>query len=1037
MKYLRGSEWVRWDLHIHTPCSALNNQFGHDWDIYVRKLFNKAIENDIKVIGITDYFTIDGYKKLKNEYLNKDEKLKIIFENEIKEDPDYLEKVKNILLLPNIEFRLENEIYYSKDGKNVDNKKLQYHIIFDNLVSIENIEENFLQQLKFKAIATCRDGIDERPFTHNNLIELGQYVKKCQKEFEHMNDFQAGLNCAAVSLNTIINILEQNKNLFKNKYRLLVVEDDITNIKWGDQCHMTRKVIYSVAHGIFSSNQRTIDWGLAESTEKEFSSLKPCLWGSDAHNFDKLFNPDNMKYCWIKANPTFTGLMQVFYSPKERVFIGIEPPKLNVYNRNITQFIDRVSIRKKVGAINPEVWFSANMPFNIGLTAIIGNKGSGKSALSDILGYLCNSKNMKFASFLNNERFRKENKLFSDDYEANIKWQDGHNEYVSSLTPEKSQYEVQHAQYLPQRYIENVCNNLDNEFQTEIDNVIFSYIDKKDRGNAHSLKELIFERSSLTIAKIQDIKNQIENLNLKIMQLENKQTKIYRKTINDKLAYLQEELKRTIENEPRKVEKPNETNDSEFATEIIRIEKLMEKHDQEIYYYNEQISSISSQIVDLKELHRQIDDFLEKYDQIKQRIENARGIYSFSENELSIKLDIKFSGIDSKIEKLQKQKDDLNRLVSMIFDINSVNINMQTTKNEIDKLVEKTYSLYEKNAILLKYKILLNNRTTVEQQKYQKYLDDYKAWQKKIETIQKGSDMEQGIDWYNLEMEYVDGKLDTEIKLLYEKRLNLVLDIYNQIRETVSLYKDIYSPVQEKLQAILHDIDDQITFSTDIVTINNLGNQVLNYINQRVSSDFQGIAKGTSFIDQIIRSTDFNNSDSLKTFVNQIYNATTNDIDKIDSLLKERLQFNNFISSLSYLKVDYTLKMGQKSLNELSPGERGIVLLVFYLALEKSDCPLIIDQPEDNLDNESVFTKLVPCICKAKTNRQVIIVTHNPNIAVACDAEQIIFCSIDKANNKINYISGGIEDSQIRNKVIEILEGTEPAFNLRKLKYSI
>ena len=129
--------------------------------------------------------------------------------------------------------------------------------------------------------------------------------------------------------------------------------------------------------------------------------------------------------------------------------------------------------------------------------------------------------------------------------------------------------------------------------------------------------------------------------------------------------------------------------------------------------------------------------------------------------------------------------------------------------------------------------------------------------------------------------------------------------------------------------------------------------------------------------------------------------------------------------------------MGGRSLKELSPGERGILLLVFYLALNKNEIPLIIDQPEDNLDNESVFDKLVPCILEAKKRRQVIIVTHNPNIAIACDAEQIIHCSIDKNTNQITYSSGSIEEKEIRKKLINILEGTKPAFLLRELKYEI
>ena len=128
--------------------------------------------------------------------------------------------------------------------------------------------------------------------------------------------------------------------------------------------------------------------------------------------------------------------------------------------------------------------------------------------------------------------------------------------------------------------------------------------------------------------------------------------------------------------------------------------------------------------------------------------------------------------------------------------------------------------------------------------------------------------------------------------------------------------------------------------------------------------------------------------------------------------------------------------MGGRDLDELSPGERGIVLLIFYLALSKESKPIIIDQPEDNLDNQSVYSKLVPCICKAKRRRQVIVVTHNPNIAVACDAEQIIFCEMDKDAYQIRYQAGAIENPEIRNHIVDVLEGTMPAFDLRRQKYN-
>jgi hypothetical protein len=97
----------------------------------------------------------------------------------------------------------------------------------------------------------------------------------------------------------------------------------------------------------------------------------------------------------------------------------------------------------------------------------------------------------------------------------------------------------------------------------------------------------------------------------------------------------------------------------------------------------------------------------------------------------------------------------------------------------------------------------------------------------------------------------------------------------------------------------------------------------------------------------------------------------------------------------------------------------------------------IIDHPEENLDNQTIFKVLVKCIRAAKQRRQVIMVTHNPNLALLCDAEQIISATCDKATNKFTYISGGIESPPIKARVVEILEGTEPPFKNRKQKYGL
>ena len=101
--------------------------------------------------------------------------------------------------------------------------------------------------------------------------------------------------------------------------------------------------------------------------------------------------------------------------------------------------------------------FDFQIPLNAGLVSIIGNKGSGKSALSDIIGHLCKSKTMDHASFLNEERFRKRPKNFADDYKGIITWVDGHSE-EDSLGNSEYESSIEDAQYLPQKYIEVACD---------------------------------------------------------------------------------------------------------------------------------------------------------------------------------------------------------------------------------------------------------------------------------------------------------------------------------------------------------------------------------------------------------------------------------------------------------------------------------------------------------------------------------------------------------------------------------------------------
>jgi hypothetical protein len=147
-------------------------------------------------------------------------------------------------------------------------------------------------------------------------------------------------------------------------------------------------------------------------------------------------------------------------------------------------------------------------------------------------------------------------------------------------------------------------------------------------------------------------------------------------------------------------------------------------------------------------------------------------------------------------------------------------------------------------------------------------------------------------------------------------------------------------------------------------------------------------------------------------------------------------QFAHWIFGTDHITVRYEIAYDGVDIRNLSPGTRGIVLLLLYLALDDSDDrPLIIDQPEENLDPKSVFDELVALFTAAKAKRQVVIVTHNANLVINTDADQVIVAEAGPHPSgglpPITYMAGGLEDAGIRKAVCDILEGGEAAFRER------
>ena len=122
-----------------------------------------------------------------------------------------------------------------------------------------------------------------------------------------------------------------------------------------------------------------------------------------------------------------------------------------------------------------------------------------------------------------------------------------------------------------------------------------------------------------------------------------------------------------------------------------------------------------------------------------------------------------------------------------------------------------------------------------------------------------------------------------------------------------------------------------------------------------------------------------------------------------------------------------------RQLDELSGGQKISILL--SLLLEADDnCPLVIDQPEDELDNHFLWTAILPALKRLKGKRQIVVATHNPNIVVNGDADLVIQL---KATAQHGYVAqaGAIEESGVRDAIVQTVDGGDEAFRLRRRKY--
>lgn len=203
----------------------------------------------------------------------------------------------------------------------------------------------------------------------------------------------------------------------------------------------------------------------------------------------------------------------------------------------------------------------------------------------------------------------------------------------------------------------------------------------------------------------------------------------------------------------------------------------------------------------------------------------------------------------------------------------------------------------------------------------------------------------------------------------------------------------------------------------------------------------------------------------LKTLLNRYDDDNKScSIDFLKNLLLENILLKNGYEALNvaiefftrnWYSLDYSLTYQGDAFVNMSEGKQAFVILKLLLDFSDKKCPILIDQPEDSLDNRAIYHELVAYIKRKKKERQIILVTHNSNVVVSADAENVIVANQEGADTpnlgglKFQYINGALEDTKqrdenaeyilssqgIREHICDILEGGRIAFEKREQKY--
>lgn len=992
----RGTAWRIWDLHVHTPASMVH-QYGPDtdktWDRYIDEL--EGLPKDITVIGINDYWFLDGYKRVLKARENG--------------------RLKNLeAIFPVVEVRLDQF-----GGTNGNLSRVNGHVVFDPELSADLIQNQFLNALQPKVKLTPgHDALEwQGVITKDSLIELGRRIKTTVPMDQLRNygsDLQEGFNNLNVTLSDIQEIL--GRPFFKGKALIGIGKTEWASIKWNEQSIAAKKNVINSADFIFSAYEDSARWKPDVDSLRASRVNHRLLDCSDAHYFSDSDQHIRLGACqtWINTIPTLAGLAYALEEYDRRVFVGLEPPALARVRKNPERFISKVRVQSDT---NGHKLFDYEIPLNTGFVAVVGNKGQGKSALLDCIALAGNSSRNREFAFLTSTRFLSSSNLkIAKEYYSELEWATGATRRAY-LADEHDRSAPVSIEYLPQAFVERVCNTDPvtgdaDEFERELRAVLFTHIGEEERSGEKTFDSLLAQKTRASQDDIDRLRIDLRGVINRYVELASFRAENLLPEVEGRLALKESEV-------------------AAARTALIGEQDALAEIDS--------ASRDNSELTALKSRSEEIE--LARAELLARRTNNEQRQARFRQA---------LSGMDAVARKAEALREDataLNREAEALLSENgdpyvavainqpryddwrrATDIDLVDAQAEHEDLVREITALGEAR---LENASALAAADSARERARQRILQS----EERLSALIGNEGDEESY---------------AGLKALLQRITQAPAEMDEQRARIIAQSQRIHGALGAQLQAVESLYAPASNFIAESEVVKNAGlefNAELRMLPtwQSVPVALDGRRNGDypdwlSELPQRLEDTSWKQlsaqlAGALGRLEHERADVSANFRDPAKAL-RSSTQLDDFLMSmfdLSWLEVRFGLTGDGLPLSQLSPGQRGLVLALFYLVVDRRTTPLLLDQPEENLDNETISAKLVPAIHEAAGRRQTIVVTHNANLAVVGDADQVIHCELEK--QRFAASTGSIAELDVAQFALNVLEGTKPAFDNRRHKY--